>query len=279
MWYYRLKYLKYFSLTFVIATLCLITNVKASISDEDYARLREIFSEYRLSIMSDEELERLANGELRVQEKLYQWTESINGTMTYVEVDPDLYVEINPENNPTSYSTSIGTTYYESNYKRIQIIDDYVTNNLHTVMVYTQWLVTPATKSFDVTAMRFEDATIVEGSQDGTQTYWADGEYNYITYSPNGTNIRKQSNGFGISMNLVNDASYFETDISAEIRATGEDATVYGTYQHAVTNVTLEQSHSYNISHNGFGSVLNFATGVQNYYDGMQGVYVTLGYY
>ncbi len=277
--YYRLKYLKYFSLTFVIATLCLITNVKASISDEDYARLREIFSEYRLSIMSDEELERLANGELNVQEKLYQWTESINGTMTYTEVDPDLYVEINPENSVSNYSTSIGTTYYESNYKRIQIIDDYVTNNLHTVMVYTQWLVTPATKSFDVTAMRFEDATIVEGSQDGTQTYWADGEYNYITYSPNGTNIRKQSNGFGISMNLVNDASYFETDISAEIRATGDDATVYGTYQHAVTNVTLEQSHSYNISHNGFGSVLNFATGVQNYYDRMQGVYVELGYY
>ena len=279
MWYYRLKYLKYFSLTFVIATLCLITNVKASISDEDYARLREIFSEYRLSIMSDEELERLANGELKVQEKLYQWTESINGTMTYVEVDPDLYVEINPENSVSNYSTSIGTTYYESNYKRIQIIDNYITNNLHSVMVYTQWLVTPATKSFDVTAMRFEDATIVEGTQDGTQTYWANGEYDFITYSPNGTNIRKQSNGFGISMNLVNDASYFETDISANIRATGGAATVYGTYQHAVTNVTLEQSHSYNISHNGFGSVLNFATGVQNYYDRMQGVYVELGYY
>lgn len=279
MWYYRLKHLKYFSLTFVIATLCLITNVKASISDEDYARLREIFSEYRLSIMSDEELERLANGELNVQEKLYQLTESINGTMTYTEVDPDLYVEINPENSVSNYSTSIGTTYYESSYKRIQIIDNYITNNLHNVMVYTQWLVTPATKSFDVTAMRVEDATVVEGTQDGTQTYWSDGSYKHITYSPNGTNIRKQSNGFGISMNLVNDASYFETDISADIRATGEDATVYGTYQHAVTNVTLEQSHSYNISHNGFGSVLNFATGVQNYYDGMQGVYVTLGYY
>ena len=279
MWYYRLKYLKYFSLTFVIATLCLITNVKASISDEDYARLREIFSEYRLSIMSDEELERLANGELKVQEKLYQWTESINGTMTYVEVDPDLYVEINPENSASNYSTSIGTTYYESNYKRIQIIDNYISNNLHYIMVYTQWLVTPATKSFDVTAMRFEDATIVEGSQDGTQTYWANGEYDFITYSPNGTNIRKQSNGFGISMNLVNDASYFETDISADIKASNSNATVYGTYQHAVTNVTLEQSHSYNISHNGFGSVLNFATGVRGYYDGMQGVYVTLGYY
>ena len=279
MWYYRLKYLKYFSLTFVIATLCLITNVKASISDGDYARLREIFSEYRLSIMSDEELERLANGELKVQEKLYQWTESINGTMTYVEVDPDLYVEINPENSASNYSTSIGTTYYESNYKRIQIIDNYISNNLHYIMVYTQWLVTPATKSFDVTAMRFEDATIVEGSQDGTQTYWANGEYDFITYSPNGTNIRKQSNGFGISMNLVNDASYFETDISADIKASNSNATVYGTYQHAVTNVTLEQSHSYNISHNGFGGVLNFATGVRGYYDRMQGVYVELGYY
>ena len=279
MWYYRLKYLKYFSLTFVIATLCLITNVKASISDEDYARLREIFSEYRLSIMSDEELERLANGELNVQEKLYQWTESINGTMTYVEVDPDLYVEINPENSASNYSTSIGTTYYESNYKRIQIIDNYIGGNVHYVMLYTQWLVTPATKSFDVTAMRFEDATVVEGTQEGTQTYWASGEYNFINYSPNGTNIRKQSNGFGISMNLVNDASYFETDISADIKASNSNATVYGTYQHAVTDVTLEQSHSYNISHNGFGSVLNFATGVRGYYDRMQGVYVELGYY
>lgn len=259
--------------------MCLITNVKASISDEDYARLREIFSEYRLSIMSDEELERLANGELKVQEKLYQWTESINGTMTYVEVDPDLYVEINPENSASNFSTSIGTTYYESNYKRIQIIDSYVGNNVHYVLLYTQWLVTPATKSFDVTAMRFEDATVVEGTQDGTQTYWSDGSYKHITYSSNGTNIRKQSNGFGISMNLVNDASYFETDISADIKASNSNATVYGTYQHAVTNVTLEQSHSYNISHNGFGSVLNFATGVQNYYDGMQGVYVELGYY
>ena len=150
---------------------------------------------------------------------------------------------------------------------------------MHKLIVYTQWLVTPATKSFDVTAMRFEDATIVEGSQEGTQTYWANGEYDFVTYSWNGTNIRKQSNGFGISMNLVNAGSYFETDIGANIKASNSNATVYGTYQHAVTNVTLEQSHSYNISHNGFGSVLNFATGVRGYYDGMQGVYVTLGYY
>ena len=36
--------------------------------------------------------------------------------------------------------------------------------------------------------------------------------------------------------------------------------------------VSLSASQSYTISHNGFGDVLNFATGVQNYYDRMAGV-------
>ena len=87
--------------------------------------------------------------------------------------------------------------------------------------------------------------------------------YNFVDYSYNGTNIRKADNGFGISMNLVNGASYFETDISANVRATSSAATAYGTYQHALTDVSLSASQSYTISHNGFGDVLNFATCVQ----------------
>ena len=124
--------------------------------------------------------------------------------------------------------------------------------------------------------MRVDGGYVVEGTQDGTQVYWKDGAYDYVDYSWNGTNIRKTDNGFGISMNLVNGASYFETDISANVVTTSSDAVAYGTYQHAVTDVTLNQSQSYTISHNGLGGVLNFTNSVYNYYDRMAGVSISL---
>lgn len=257
----------------IIVTLCFVANVKASISEEDYATLREIFSEARLSIMTEEEKEELVNGDLTYNEKVYQVTETVNGTYTYSEVDSDTADMIRDNFNKgiTTYDAT-----HETTYKRITIIDDYIGGNSHRVMVYTQWLVTPATKSFDVTAMRIDGGTVVEGTQDGTQTYWKDGAYDYVDYSYNGTNIRKTDNGFGISMNLVNGASYFETDISANVISTSQNAVAYGTYQHAVRDVTLDQSQSYTISHNGLGGVLNFTNSVYNNYDGMTGVSIAL---
>ena len=257
----------------IIVTLCFVTNVNAAISEEDYASLREIFSEARLSIMTDEEKEELVNGDLTYNEKVYQVTETVNGTFIYSEVDPEIadLIEENFNNGIATYDAT-----HETSYKRITIIDDYITNNTHKIMVYTQWLVTPATKSFDVTAMRIDGGYVVEGSQDGTQLYWKDGSYSHVTYAWNGTNIRKLDNGFGISMNLVNGASYFETDISANVISTSQNAVAYGTYQHAVTDVTLDQSQSYTISHNGLGRVLNFTNSVYNLYDGMTGVSISL---
>ena len=267
-----MKYMKVLSAFIIIGALCFISNVKAEVSEEEYAKLRSMFSEARLSIMTDEEKELLASDNTTVEEKIYEVTETANGTFNYSEVDPDNIDEVLEDfnNGVSAYAAS-----YQTSYKRIQIFDS-SSGNGHRIMVYTQWLVTPATKSFDVTAMRIDGGYVVDGTQDGTQGYWANGEYGYVSYSPNGTNIRKADNGFGISMNLVNDASYFETDISANVIATSSSATAYGTYQHAVTDVSLSASQSYTISHNGFGDVLNFATGVQNYYDGMAGVSIAL---
>ena len=259
--------------TFIIVTLCFVTNVNAAISEEDYASLREIFSEARLSIMTDEEKEELVNGDLTYSEKVYQVTETVNGTFIYSEVDPEIadLIEENFNNGIATYDAT-----HETSYKRITIIDDYIGGNTHDIMVYTQWLVTPATKSFDVTAIRIDGGSVVEGTQNGTQLYWKDGAYDWVNYSYNGTNIRKADNGFGISMNLVNGASYFETDISANVISTSQNAVAYGTYQHAVTDVTLDQSQSYTISHNGLGGVLNFSNSVYNLYDRMAGVSISL---
>ena len=257
----------------IIGTLCFVNNVKATISEEDETFLRSIFSEARLNLMSEEEKEELVNGDLTVNEKIYQVTQTLNGTFTYSEVDPET-AELIKENFNNGVSTY--DAYHETTYKRIQILDTHLGGDSHRIMVYTQWLVTPATKSFDVTAMRIDGGYVVDRTQDGTQVYWKDGAYDYVDYSWNGTNIRKTDNGFGISMNLVNGASYFETDISANVVTTSSDAVAYGTYQHAVTDVTLNQSQSYTISHNGLGGVLNFTNSVYNYYDRMAGVSISL---
>lgn len=140
------------------------------------------------------------------------------------------------------------------------------------------WLITPRVKSYDVIGMRVDDATIVAGTQKGMQVYTTNGVTDTVNYSYQGTNMVLSSNGFGISMNLVDAASEFTCELEAMTQSTSQWATVYGSYQHAMTAVTLAKSKSYTISHNGYGKVINFATAVQNDYDNMQGVSIELGY-
>ena len=256
-----------------ILASCFIKNAKATTTDEDYNKLRSIFSEERISIMSDAEKAIYTENEVAVNEKLYKITQTINNTYIYEELNPDMAEEIeqNAQISPLDAN-------YQTIYKKISLIDVKMSNNYHQLTVYTRWLIVPVTQSFDVTALRVDDATIVDGTQRGTQVYIKNGETLAVNYSSNGTNIRKEDDGFGISMNLVNNASYYETDITANVQATSKWATAYGTYQHAVTDVSLDESQSYTISHNGFGDVLNFATGVQNKYDRMNGVSISLSY-
>ena len=260
--------------TFIIlCTLCFVSSVKAEVTEEQYEILSPVFSDLYISLMSDEKIALYTENDFTVEQKLYKVAQTANGTYNE-EIDLDLEDDIRNGTLPSP----MDVTFYQTTYKKISLIDSELSNNGHLIRIYTQWLIVPVTQSYDVTAMRVEDANIIEGSQDGTQVYIKNGTTGFVDYSPNGTNIVKYDNGFGISMNLVNNASYYETDISAIVQATSQYAKVYGTYQHAVRDVTLGDSQSYTISHNGYGSVLNFATGVQNWYDGMNGVYKTLSY-
>lgn len=252
--------------------MCFVGSVKAT-TEEDYNKLRSIFSDARISIMTEEEKAIYTENDVTVEEKLYKGTKTTNGTYIYEEIDPSLEDDIRESAEISTYDS-----FYQTTYKKISFIKASLGSNKYRLTVYTQWLITPVTQSYDVTAMRIEDGYVVDGTQDGTQMYIKNGTMGYVQYSPNGTNIRKSDNGFGISMNLVNGGTEFETDISADVVATSQYAMAYGTYQHAVTDVTLDESQSYFISHNGFGDVVNFATGVQNKYDGMAGVSVSLSY-
>lgn len=259
----------------ILLAMIISTNIKAAtLTDEEYDRLRNVFSDTRISLMSNEDAARYLSYDLEHTNKVskyYRVTETTNGTIT---------TEVSKEEATNAANNNISTmaTYHTTSYKNIEISTTHVSGNKYLVYLVNLWLITPKVKSYDVIAMRTEDATISNGTQDGTQVYKTNGVSNMISYSYQGTNMVLSSNGFGISMNLVDAASEFACDIQAVVTATSQWATVYGSYQHAMTAVTLAQSKSYTISHNGYGKVINFATAVQNDYDNMQGVSISLDY-
>lgn len=259
----------------ILLVMIISSSVKAAnLTEEEYTRLRNVFSEERISIMSDEEATQYLSYDLehsnRVS-KYYKVTETTNGTIT---------TEVSKEEATTAAKNNISTraTYHATSYKNIEITTSQTGTNSYFIYVTNNWLITPRVKSYDVIAMRVDDATISSGTQRGMQAYTTNGITDVVNYSYQGTNMVLSSNGFGISMNLVDAAQGFTCEIQAIVTATTKWATVYGSYQHAMTAVTLAKSKSYTISHNGYGKVINFATAVQNDYDNMQGVSIELGY-
>lgn len=271
-----LEQLKKIIMTIPLLLIMIIsTNVKAAnLTEEEYDRLRNVFSETRISLMSDEDAARYLSYDLEHTNKVskyYRVTETTNGTIT---------TEVSEEEATNAANSNISTmsTTHTTSYKNIQITTTHIGGNSYQVYMANTWLITPRVKSYDVIALRVEDATITSGSQFGTQVYGSNGNFDMVNYTSQGTNMVLSSNGFGISMNLVDAASEFACDIEATVTATSQWAKVYGSYQHAMTAVTLAKSKSYTISHNGYGKVINFATAVQNDYDNMQGVSIELGY-
>lgn len=259
----------------VLLVMIISTNVNAAnLTDEENARLRNVFSDTRISFMSDEDAARYLSYDLEHSNKVskyYKVTETANGTIT---------TEVSKEEATTAAENNISTraSYHTTSYKNIAITTTQTGTNSYLIYVTNNWLITPRVKSYDVMAMRVDDATISSGTQSGVQFYTTNGITDAVNYSYQGTNMVLSSNGFGISMNLVDAASGFTCEIEAIVTSTSQWATVYGSYQHAMTAVTLAQSKSYTISHNGYGKVINFATAVQNDYDNMRGVSIELGY-
>ena len=259
----------------ILLVMIISSSVKAAnLTEEEYTRLRNVFSEERISIMSDEEATQYLSYDLEYSNrvsKYYKVTETTNGTIT---------TEVSKEEATTAAKNNISTraTYHATSYKNIEITTSQTGTNSYFIYVTNNWLITPRVKSYDVIAMRVDDATISSGTQRGMQAYTTNGITDVVNYSYQGTNMVLSSNGFGISMNLVDAAQGFTCEIQAIVTATSQWATVYGSYQHAMTAVTLAKSKSYTISHNGYGKVINFATAVQNDYDNMQGVSIELGY-
>lgn len=179
--------------------------------------------------------------------------------------------------------STYGSVSYSTSAKKITLTTSltYLNSRYYfCVSTDTEWLnnSVPVIKSYDVSAHRFTTSgTLFLNAVDaeGWQTYNSGGS---ITYGFLGNNSVKYSNGYGTSMNIADDATRnlkLSLDVLYEYSGSGT-ATVYGTYQHATTNLTLDQSKNYTFASGGLGNVLSFGNStIRGYYDGMQGVSTT----
>lgn len=241
---------------------------------EDYNNLRKYFGELHIDAMTQDEFDEQmqldfdnVHGVLKYVRTDYN---HITGEVTSTEITEEEYMNAGLDKNTQSRSN-----YAESDYKWIYIGASN-NNGAAFLSFVAHWKIMPATRSFDVIAARLVNLDVINGTQAGKQFYTVGGVINCINYSFNGTNINNQSNGFGISMNLVNDTSItgLELEITSSLEVTNYPAIIFASYQHAITTLSLDESKSYTLSSSGLGSVITYAnSSTYSKYDGMTGVY------
>ena len=249
------------------------------ISMSDYNLLTNIYSDAYIQTMTNEDYENFKAKNININnlvksEKYYKTEiDHLNNVVTNTEVTENEFNNYNPNIQTLSVSNFV-----ETQYKKLSLTLSDNHNGYGDIFVGLLWKMIPSTRSFDVIAVRYVGMTDVDGTQYGRQIWGTNGNYTYVNYGWNGTNINRQDNGFGISMNITNDSTinYLENYIESAVEFTGNFQWAGASYQHATSNTTLAQSKSYTLAENGKNGVILFTGNIGEKYDNMPGVYCEL---
>ena len=249
------------------------------ISMTDYNLLTNIYSDAYIQTMTNEDYENFKAKNININnlvksEKYYKTViDHLNNVVTNTEVTENEFNNYNPNVQTLSVSNFV-----ETQYKKLSLTLSDNHNGYGDIFVGLLWKMIPSTRAFDVIAVRYVGMTDVDGTQIGRQIWGTNGNYTYVNYGWNGTNINRQDNGFGISMNITNDSTinYLENYIESAVEFTGNFQWAGASYQHATSNTTLAQSKSYTLAENGKNGVILFTGNIGEKYDNMPGVYCEL---
>ena len=249
------------------------------ISITDYNLLTNIYSNAYIQTMTNEDYENFKAKNININnlvksEKYYKTViDHLNNVVTNTEVTENEFNNYNPNVQTLSVSNFV-----ETQYKKLSLTLSDNHDGYGDIFVGLLWKMIPSTRAFDVIAVRYVGMSDVDGTQYGRQIWGTNGNYTYVNYGWNGTNINRQDNGFGISMNITNDSTinYLENYIGSAVQFTGNFQWAGASYQHATSNTTLAQSKSYTLAENGKNGVILFTGNIGEKYDNMPGVYCEL---
>lgn len=249
------------------------------ISMTDYNLLTNIYSNAYIQTMTSEGYENFKAKNININnlvksEKYYKTViDHLNNVVTNTEVTENEFNNYNPNIQTLSVSNFV-----ETQYKKLSLTLSDNHDGYGDIFVGLLWKMIPSTRAFDVIAVRYVGMSDVDGTQYGRQIWGTNGNYSYVEYGWNGTNINRQDNGFGISMNITNDSTinYLENYIGSAVKFNGNFQWAGASYQHATSNTTLAQSKSYTLAENGKNGVILFTGNIGEKYDNMPGVYCEL---
>lgn len=251
-----------------------ITNINGiEISENEYNNFLKVHSNEYIMTMTQADYDKLKSLDYsNVQDDtryiLSTYNEKLRLT-TEEEITEEEYE--NFDNEAVPYMED-GTAGYETTAKKLSMaLVGGTTWNY--VMFSATWKGIPKTRSFDVIGLRGVGLEFREGSQTGKQIYVSNGKYNMINYSWNGTNIKRLNNGFGISMNIVNDdIDALQLEVDCDVKQTETYPAIFASYQHAVANLSLANSQNYTLGNAGLGDVFIYPYSIVEKYDGMSGI-------
>lgn len=274
-----------FTISKVYASDVYVNNNSVSIPIEKYNYLLQFYPKNKIDTFTQDQYDKIKNAQL----KLISKEEKYFTTTNHIDKNGNTILSVTNELSKSKYEeyNSIATASicegdelcHETNSK---LILGYIVCNDKAVSYYENecgfyidvtWGKMPVTRSYDVFGLRWSDNFTLENYQ-GQQGGHVNSYLTSTQYSQGGTNSKTSSNGLGISMNLYDDA----TTLTLNAEASGRldirfGFSVYMTYQHATSNLTLANSKSYSISPSGFGEVLYYSNStIRNKYDNTQGI-------
>ncbi len=250
----------------------IINNNGIEISEEDYNNFSKVYSHEYLMTMTQEKYDYLKTLDFSGVKKQTKYVETTyNPSLNLITERELTKEEYNASGSANIYSDGQA---FSTTSKTIEIT--LIAGDVwHHAVVSSTWKYILKTRSFDVIGFRGYDFEFRNGSQSGEQIYVENGNYKTINYSWDGTNIKRLDNGFGISMNIVNNTlDGLQLWTECDVKATSQYPAIYGSYQHAVANVTLAESQNYTLSGEGLGGVFVYPYSILDKYDGMSGVYL-----
>ena len=131
--------------------------------------------------------------------------------------------------------------------------------------VKLEWLKSAKVRSYDVIGAYLDGSTLVLNPV----TILVDSSGK----STNQTEIYKQTHGFGTSVLLP---SKGDDILIYQYYNVTKGGTIYESYQHATSNISLSTSKKYTISLSGYGRVFLFSSDVKDKFDAMNGVKISV---
>lgn len=153
----------------------------------------------------------------------------------------------------------------ETEYKRMSI--NQIGRN---IKLSVSWKKTPKYKSYDVISIMSDDVKFNANTIIGEQVAISNKGNDIVNYSISSNNTQFFNNGVGISMNLVNDAIYYDLSLVVSYSGNGK---IYGNYRHAQSNVTLSQSQNYYLKN---GNIVFKNSSINNKYDSINPVWISI---